>query len=130
MTSKSSIKVGRRKTAVARAVLTNGNGNFIINGKTAVDYIKSPSLYETMLQPLKVTNTLGTYDISVNVNGGGINGQIGAIKLSIARSLVAINEEHKPVLRANGLMTRDPRMVERKKYGQPKARKRFQFSKR
>lgn len=130
MTSKSSITVGRRKTSVARVALINGNGKFTINKKPANEYIKSDTLYETLLQPLKVTNTLGTYDIKVNVAGGGITGQIGAIKLGIARSLVKINEEHKPVLRANGLMTRDPRMVERKKYGQPKARKRFQFSKR
>ena len=131
MTSKSSsIIVGRRKTSVARVVITNGNGIFIINNKPATEYIKLESLYETLLQPLKVTNTLGTYDIKVNVNGGGITGQIGAIKLGIAKSLVAVNEDHRAVLRANGLMTRDPRMVERKKYGQPKARKRFQFSKR
>jgi small subunit ribosomal protein S9 len=130
MTSKSAITVGRRKTAVARVVLTNGNGNFIINNRPALEYVKSESLFETLIQPLKVTNTFGTYDVKVNVNGGGINGQIGAIKLSIARSLVAINEDHRSVLRANGFMTRDPRMVERKKYGQPKARKRFQFSKR
>ena len=130
MTSKSSITVGRRKTAVARVMLTHGNGTITINNKPAIEYVKMESFLEMLLEPLKVTNTLGTYDVYVKVVGGGVTGQIGAIKMSIARSLVAINEEHRPVLRANGLMTRDPRMVERKKYGQPKARKRFQFSKR
>jgi len=130
MTSKSSITVGRRKTAVARVLLTHGNGTFTINNKPAIEYVKVESLYDMLLEPLKVTNTLGTFDVHVKVAGGGVTGQIGAIKMSIARSLVANNEEHRPVLRANGLLTRDPRMVERKKYGQPKARKRFQFSKR
>jgi small subunit ribosomal protein S9 len=130
MTVKSSIKVGRRKTAVARALLTDGTGKITINGKNAEDYVKSPSLYQSLLQPLKVTDTLGSLDVKINVAGGGFTGQIGAIKLSIARALVNRNEELKGVLRQNGFMTRDPRMVERKKYGRPKARKRFQFSKR
>ena len=130
MTVKSTIKVGRRKTAVARAILTEGTGKITINGKSAEEYVKSPSLYQSLLQPLKVTDTFGTLDIRVNVVGGGFTGQVGAIKLSIARALVVRNEELKSVLRQNGFMTRDPRMVERKKYGRPKARKRFQFSKR
>ena len=130
MTVKSTIKVGRRKTAVARALLTEGTGKVTINGKNAEVYVKSPSLLQSMLQPLKVTDTLGTLDIKITVVGGGFTGQIGAIKLSIARALVNRNEEFKSVLRQNGFMTRDPRMVERKKYGRPKARKRFQFSKR
>ncbi|MCX6164657.1 MAG: 30S ribosomal protein S9 [Ignavibacteriae bacterium] len=130
MTVKSTIKVGRRKTAVARAILTDGTGKITINGKSAEEYVKSPSLYQSLLQPLKVTDTLGSLDIKVNVVGGGFTGQVGAIKLSIARALVVRNEELKSILRQNGFMTRDPRMVERKKYGRPKARKRFQFSKR
>jgi small subunit ribosomal protein S9 len=130
MTVKSTIKVGRRKTAVARAFLTEGTGKVTINGKSAEDYVKSPSLLQSMLQPFKVTDTYGTLDVSVKVAGGGFTGQVGAIKLSIARALVNRNEEFKSVLRQNGFMTRDPRMVERKKYGRPKARKRFQFSKR
>jgi small subunit ribosomal protein S9 len=130
MTVKSTIKVGRRKTAVARAVLTEGTGKITINGKSAEEYVKSPSLFQSLLQPLKVTDTLGSLDVKINVAGGGFTGQVGAIKLSIARSLVNRNEEFKSVLRQNGFMTRDPRMVERKKYGRPKARKRFQFSKR
>ena len=130
MTVKSIIKVGRRKTAVARAYLSEGTGKVTINGKSGEDYVKSDSLFQTILQPFKVTNTLGTLDVKINVAGGGFTGQIGAIKLGIARALVERNEELKSVLRQNGFMTRDPRMVERKKYGRPKARKRFQFSKR
>jgi small subunit ribosomal protein S9 len=130
MTVKSTIKVGRRKTAVARAFLTEGTGKVTINGRSAEEYIKSPSLFQSMLQPFKVTDTFGTLDVSVKVAGGGFTGQVGAIRLSIARALVNRNEEFKSVLRQNGFMTRDPRMVERKKYGRPKARKRFQFSKR
>lgn len=130
MTVKPTIKVGRRKTAVARAILTDGTGKITINGKSAEEYVKSPALYQSLLQPLKVTDTLGSLDIKVNVVGGGFTGQVGAIKLSIARALVNRNEELRSILRQNGFMTRDPRMVERKKYGRPKARKRFQFSKR
>jgi small subunit ribosomal protein S9 len=130
MTVKSTIKVGRRKTAVARIVLIEGTGKITINGKSAEEYVKSPALYQSLLQPLKVTDTLGSFDAKVTVAGGGFTGQVGAIKLSIARALVNRNEEFRSVLRQNGFMTRDPRMVERKKYGRPKARKRFQFSKR
>ncbi len=130
MTVKSTIKVGRRKTAVARTILTDGTGKITINGKSAEEYVKSPALYQSLLQPLKVTDTLGNLDVKINVAGGGFTGQVGAIKLSIARALVNRNEEFKSILRQNGFMTRDPRMVERKKYGRPKARKRFQFSKR
>ena len=130
MTSKSLITVGRRKTAIARTILTQGEGKFIINNKAALVYLKSDEMLQVVQQPLKVTNTIGTYDIKINVSGGGAQGQIGAIVLGIARSLVAINEDYRKVLRDNGMLTRDPRMVERKKYGRPKARKRFQFSKR
>jgi len=130
MTSNTNIFVGRRKTAVARVILKQGSGKFTINKENADEYFKSEALTQESLQPLKVTETLGNYDVSVKVSGGGISGQVGAIKLGIARALVSYDEEHRKVLRANDFLTRDPRMVERKKYGQPKARKRFQFSKR
>ncbi len=126
----SNIKVGRRKTAVARVKLVPGKGNYIINDKDALEYLKSENFLKDTLLPLKVTNTEGMYDISVNVFGGGVRGQTEAIRLGIARSLVAINQDFRPILREKGYLTRDPRMVERKKYGRPKARKRFQFSKR
>lgn len=126
----SNIKVGRRKTAVARVKLVPGKGNYIINYKDALEYLKSENFLKDTLLPLKVTNTEGMYDISVNVFGGGVRGQTEAIRLGIARSLVAINQDFRPILREKGYLTRDPRMVERKKYGRPKARKRFQFSKR
>jgi len=130
MTSNTNIFIGRRKTSVARVILKQGSGKFTINKNNADEYFKSEALTQEALQPLKVTDTLGNYDVYVNVSGGGISGQVGAIKLGIARGLVSNDEEHRTVLRANDLLTRDPRMVERKKYGQPKARKRFQFSKR
>ncbi len=124
------ITVGRRKTAKARVYLTPGSGVITINGKTALEFFKDEEPVTDIVQPLKLTETLGTFDVNVNVDGGGVKGQIGAIRLGIARALIIHNEELKPVLRQNGMVTRDPRMVERKKYGQPKARKRFQFSKR
>lgn len=130
MSSNSNMQVGRRKTATARALLTGGEGKITVNGKTAQDYFKSEAYMIDLLLPMKVTNTLGSFDVKVNVNGGGIAGQVGAVRLAIARALVRDNEERRIPLRANELLTRDPRMVERKKYGQPKARKRFQFSKR
>ena len=130
MTPNTNIFVGRRKTAVARVILKQGRGKFTINKKNANEYFKSEALTQEASQPLKVTNTLGNYDVYVNVSGGGISGQVGAIRLGISRALVSNDEEYRTVLRANDLLTRDPRMVERKKYGQPKARKRFQFSKR
>jgi len=130
MTPNTISKVGRRKTATARILLKSGSGAIKINNKEAKDYFKTENLYQEVLQPLKVTNTIGNFDISINVNGGGFTGQAGAIKLGIARALVQNNEEHRIALRKDGLMTRDPRAVERKKYGQPKARKKFQFSKR
>jgi small subunit ribosomal protein S9 len=130
MASNATTTVGRRKTATARVYLVPGSGKFTINKKDAKNYFGTQNLYEAIISPLKVTNTLGSYDITVNVDGGGFTGQVGAIQLGIARALVEINAESKPVLRTNGYMTRDPRMVERKKYGRPKARKRFQFSKR
>ncbi|MEO6695407.1 MAG: 30S ribosomal protein S9 [Ignavibacteria bacterium] len=130
MTTNSTLKIGRRKTATARVILRSGNGVIKINSKEGKDYFKTENLFQEILAPLKVTNTIGTYDVTVRVNGGGFTGQAGAIKLGIARALVENNAEFKSPLRKEGLMTRDPRAVERKKYGQPKARKKFQFSKR
>ncbi len=130
MATNTPIKVGRRKTAVARVQLIAGSGKITINGKDAIDFLKSPGHLKDIMQPFAVTGTEGTYDAKINVNGGGFRGQIDAIKLAISRSIVEHNEEMKPPLRKGGFMTRDPRMVERKKYGRPKARKRFQFSKR
>ena len=130
MASTNTIKVGRRKTATARVMLTSGSGRFVINDKEAIDFIKSADFIGDMLEPLKVTNTLGTFDIHANVNGGGTKGQIGAIRLAISRSLVEMNPEFRSALKEKDFLTRDPRMVERKKCGRPKARKRFQFSKR
>lgn len=130
MASTPIIAVGRRKTSTARVYLTPGSGKFIVNGKEPIQYFKSESSIKSAFSPLDVTSTAGNFDVKVNVNGGGTTGQIGAVKLAIARALVKTNEELKPELKKNDMMTRDPRMVERKKYGQPKARKRFQFSKR
>lgn len=121
---------GRRKTSVARIYLTKGSGNITINGRAFKDYFTTNTHQYFVTQPLKITNTLGEYDIKVNVQGGGITGQAQAIRLAIAKALVANNEELRPLLRKEGLLTRDSRMVERKKYGQKKARKRFQFTKR
>lgn len=122
--------LGRRKSSVARVYLKKGKGNITINDRDFKEYVNTAFLHHKLQQPLATTETLGQYDVSVNVSGGGINGQVEAIRLGIARALVKINEEYKSALRAEGLMTRDPRMVERKKPGQKKARKRFQFSKR
>ncbi len=130
MSTNSTLKVGRRKTATARVHIKQGQGKILINGKEANTYFKTENLYQEVLHPLRVTNSLGSYDVEVNVSGGGFTGQAGAIKLGIARALVHNNEELKSSLRKEGLMTRDPRAVERKKYGRPKARKKFQFSKR
>ncbi len=130
MSTNSTLKVGRRKTSTARVIMKSGNGIIKINDKDGKDYFRTQNLYEEVLHPLKATNTIGNFDITVNVNGGGFTGQAGAIKLGIARALVQNNQELKSTLRKEGLMTRDPRAVERKKCGQPKARKKFQFSKR
>lgn len=130
MSTNSTSKVGRRKTATARVILRSGNGMIKINNKEAKDYFRTENLYMEVLHPLKATNTIGSYDLDINVRGGGFTGQAGAIKLGIARALVKNNEELKTLLRKEGLMTRDPRAVERKKCGRPKARKKFQFSKR
>ena len=122
--------LGRRKTAVARVYLTKGRGNVTVNKKDYKEFFPVAVLQSKINQPFELTDTVGQYDVRVNVAGGGINGQVEAIRLGISRALVAVNEENKPLLKEEGLMTRDPRMVERKKPGQPKARKKFQFSKR
>jgi small subunit ribosomal protein S9 len=124
------IFVGRRKTSVARVILREGSGKVVINGRDLEIALPQELLREEILSPFKVTSTLGVYDASVNVDGGGITGQSQAIRLGISRALVEINSDHKMALKKEGFLTRDPRMVERKKYGRPKARKRFQFSKR
>ena len=124
------IFVGRRKTSVARVILRNGNGKILVNGKEFEQAFPQLLSREDILNPFKVTETLGRYDVIVNVNGGGTTGQTQAIRLGISRALTALNSDFRPALKTEGFLTRDPRMVERKKYGQPKARKRFQFSKR
>jgi small subunit ribosomal protein S9 len=121
---------GRRKTAVARVKMTEGSGKVVVNGKALEEYFPIEMLRRDVIRPFEVTQTAGRYDASIRVKGGGTTGQAGAIRLGIARSLVTIDDDHRTALRGDGLLTRDPRMVERKKYGQKKARKRFQFSKR
>jgi len=121
---------GRRKTSVARVFLTPGNGNITINKQSIDEYVKSDILKMIIRQPFEITGTNGKFDAYITVKGGGISGQAGAIRHGIARALLEYDEGLRPKLRENGLLTRDPRMKERKKYGQPKARKRFQFSKR
>ena len=122
--------IGRRKTSIARVYMSKGKDNVIVNGKDYKQYFPTTTQQYKIMQPFQLTNNTGKYDLSVNVYGGGSTGQVEAIRLAISRALVEINEEYKPLLKAEGLMTRDPRMVERKKPGQPKARKKFQFSKR
>jgi small subunit ribosomal protein S9 len=122
--------LGRRKTAVARVYLKSGNGSIVINKKDYKQYFTTAILHFVVEQPLLLTGNLGKYDIKVNLSGGGMNGQAEALSLGISRALCQIDPEYRPVLKAKGLLRRDPRMVERKKPGQPKARKKFQFSKR
>ncbi len=122
--------LGRRKTSVARVYLSEGTGKITVNKRDLNEFFTVPILLDKVNQPFNITDTVGKYDVKVNVKGGGISGQAEAIRLGISKALVEINEEWKPALRAEGLMTRDPRMVERKKPGQKKARKKFQFSKR
>ena len=123
-------KIGRRKTAVARVYVSQGSVNITVNKREFKTYFTTPTLQYKVQQPLMLTENLEAFDIKVNVYGGGVTGQAEAIRLAITRALVAINEENKAVLKPEGLLTRDPRMVERKKFGQKKARKKFQFSKR
>lgn len=121
---------GRRKTAVARVRLANGTGKITVNGRPMETYFVVDSQRMAVTQPLNATATMGKLDIRVNVDGGGLEGQAGATRHGIARALLEYDAAFRPVLKAQGFLTRDPRMRERKKYGQPGARKRFQFSKR
>jgi small subunit ribosomal protein S9 len=123
-------KIGRRKTAVARVYLSDGKGDITINKRSLDNYFTTPTLRYKVKQPLVLTDNETSFDIKVNVFGGGITGQAEAIRLALSRAMCEINEEHRVVLKPEGLLTRDPRMVERKKFGQKKARKKFQFSKR
>ncbi len=122
--------VGRRKTSIARVYFQSGKGEIVINGRDLSNYFPSEVLQIIVKQPLVKVEEDGNYDIKINVDGGGLKGQAEAIRLGISRALVATNEEHRPSLKSEGFLTRDPRMVERKKYGRRKARRRFQFSKR
>lgn len=122
--------IGRRKTSVARIYLQSGNGTITVNGREFNDYFPTEVLQTIVKQPLTTVEVAGDYDLNVNVDGGGIKGQAEAIRLAISRALCEINEEYRPPLKKEGFLTRDPRMVERKKYGRRKARRRFQFSKR
>lgn len=122
--------IGRRKEAVARVYLSEGKGQITINNRDLQNYFPAATLQYIVKQPLNLLGVAGNFDIKVNLDGGGITGQAQALRLAIARALVKINPEDKPALRAQGFMTRDSRVVERKKPGRPKARKRFQFSKR
>ena len=121
---------GRRKNAVARLYMSEGKGEFTINSRDYKDYFPTGTLQYKINQPFNLTENAGKFDIKVNVSGGGITGQAEAVRLAITKALVELDPENKPVLKAEGLTTRDPRMVERKKFGQRKARKKVQFSKR
>jgi len=124
------LAVGRRKTSTARVYLIEGSGNITVNNKKAQDYFKNESYVKQLAEPLQAAEVEGKFDLKITVNGGGFTGQLGAIKLGIARAILSYDASLKPNLKKEGLLTRDSRMVERKKSGQPKARKRFQFSKR
>ena len=131
MTKKNNFNaIGRRKTSVARINLVKGKGNILINGRTAEDYFGRDSTKMVMMQPLELTSSQKDYNLKINVCGGGANGQAGAIRHGIARVLQKVNPDFHLVLKQAGMLTRDSRQVERKKYGQPGARKKFQFSKR
>ena len=123
-------KIGRRKNAVARVYLAKGKGKITINKREFENYFTTGTLQYKVLQPLTLTENLKTFDITVNVHGGGTTGQAEAIRLAISRAMCDLNDENRGILKPEGLLTRDPRMVERKKFGQKKARKKFQFSKR
>ena len=122
--------IGRRKAAIARVYMSEGKGQIIINNRDFKDYFPDKQLHYIVEQPLNLLEVKGNYDFKVNLNGGGMTGQAEALRLGISRALIKLNPEYKSALRAEGFVTRDPRVVERKKPGQPKARKRFQFSKR
>jgi small subunit ribosomal protein S9 len=122
--------VGRRKTSTARVILRPGKGGWSVNGRALAEYFPRPFHQARVEEALSATESAGLFDITVHVRGGGLTGQADAIRMGLARALVEVDEEHRPVLRSRGLLTRDARKVERKKPGRPKARKRFQFSKR
>ena len=122
--------LGRRKAAVARVILSDGKGKITVNDRDYKDYFGAETLQFVVTQPLVILNAADKYDINVNLDGGGVKGQAEALRLGITRALIKLDAENKSVLKANGFVTRDPREVERKKAGQPKARRRFQFSKR
>ncbi len=122
--------IGRRKRSVAKVTLTNGTGKITVNGKDVKDYMPYETLVMDLIQPLELTDTLNKFDIEINVKGGGFSGQTGAIRLGIARALMLVNGENRPVLKTSGMITRDARIKERKKYGLKKARRAPQFSKR
>lgn len=124
------IATGRRKTAIARVRMSPGTGKIVINGRSFEDYFKTLALQNVVLRPFEIAKTVNTFDVKVNATGGGVTGQAGAVRLAVSRALIEANPENRGVLKADGLLTRDPRMKERKKAGQPGARKRFQFSKR
>ncbi len=124
------ISVGRRKESVARVRLAPGTGNITINGRTMDAYFGRETSKMILVEPLKIVDQMGKLDVFVNTRGGGLSGQAGAIRHGISRALVEMNAEYRPILKKAGFMTRDARAVERKKYGRPGARKRFQFSKR
>jgi small subunit ribosomal protein S9 len=121
---------GRRKTAIARVFLKEGSGKIIVNDRDYKEYFPIATLQYIVNQPIVITENVGKYDIHVNLDGGGITGQAEALRLAISKALIELNAEYRPPLKAKGLLRRDPRMVERKKFGQKKARKKFQFSKR
>lgn len=123
-------KIGRRKTAVARVYVSQGSGNFTVNKKDLKDYFTTGTLQYKVNQALNLTGNDGNFDIRANVYGGGVTGQAEAIRLALSRAMVELDAENRSALKPEGLLTRDPRMVERKKFGQKKARKKFQFSKR
>jgi small subunit ribosomal protein S9 len=122
--------LGRRKAAVARVYLSDGKGKITVNGRDYKEYFGAETLQYVVTQPLVLLNAAEKYDVTVNLEGGGVKGQAEALRLGITRALIMIDEENKKALKASGFVTRDPREVERKKPGRPKARKRFQFSKR
>ena len=122
--------IGRRKEAVCRAYIRPGSGKWDVNGRTLGDYFPRPTLVSAIQQPFTATDTLGRFDVKAKIEGGGMSGQAGALRLAVARALVTMDEAHRRKLRDLGLLTRDARAVERKKPGRPKARKKFQFSKR
>ena len=123
-------KIGRRKTAVARVYVSKGKGNISVNDKDFKSYFSTATLQYKVNQPLAMTDNEGNFDIKINLHGGGVTGQAEAVRLAISRAMCELNEENRSILKPEGLLTRDPRMVERKKFGQKKARKKFQFSKR